>query len=605
MNTKKAFLALGLLSATAVALSGCAQIDESLLDSNADFSVNIAIPYTTTTPLPDYMSVPEQVVIDPNGGVTVNDASLLTSSLNNSKAEESQYTSLSLGDTKPSVTALQERLSALGYCTGGVSGVFDAATETAVKRFEQTYGVMQTGIATPAFQVRLFAQDAPVYGSEAYDSAVVSQYTTLQRGAVGSTVYALQHRLKELGYPIRDLTGVYDEETENAIRLFSEAYGLKSQSIAYIALQKELYSDNAIPYSESGSTQARAGLATLSLGNVGTQVMRMQSRLIELGYMTGTATGVFDAETEAAVRAFEETCGRAVTGVLDTSLQNLLLSQSAPQAGQALQEGHTLYSDLEIGSEGDEVLGLQNRLIELGYANGVGNGVYGEETANAVVLFEHYNGLPEDGRATGALQTYLYSSAALSYDAAVSGATPAITPEPTPFANNALGTLQGARTLSLNDTGDEVTKLQERLNSLGYECTVNGVYDQETQRAMMAFQQAVGVSQTGDASDTMLKYIYTKAAPASKYQMFNATQSYETLQLGDAGEAVVSLQWQLWTLGYLTTEDVEGSVGVFDDRTRSAVISTQLAMGYEQPDGVAGPEFQCFIFSEYNRFIKR
>ena len=251
------------------------------------------------------------------------------------------------------------------------------------------------------------------------------------------------------------------------------------------------------------------------------------------------------------------------------------------------------------------MLGLQNRLIELGYANGVGNGVYGEETANAVVLFEHYNGLPEDGRATGALQTYLYSSAALSYDAAVSGATPAITPEPTPFANNALGTLQGARTLSLNDTGDEVTKLQERLNSLGYECTVNGVYDQETQRAMMAFQQAVGVSQTGDASDTMLKYIYTKAAPASKYQMFNATQSYETLQLGDAGEAVVSLQWQLWTLGYLTTEDVEGSVGVFDDRTRSAVISTQLAMGYEQPDGVAGPEFQCFIFSEYNRFIKR
>ena len=43
---------------------------------------------------------------------------------------------------------------------------------------------------------------------------------------------------------------------------------------------------------------------SLSQGNVGTQVMRMQTRLIQLGYLTGTSTGVFDAETEAAVRMF-------------------------------------------------------------------------------------------------------------------------------------------------------------------------------------------------------------------------------------------------------------------------------------------------------------
>ena len=53
----------------------------------------------------------------------------------------------------------------------------------------------------------------------------------------------------------------------------------------------------------------------LSLGSMGTAVRNLQKRLIELGYMSGTASGTFDQATAQAVRLFEAAYGRTATGV--------------------------------------------------------------------------------------------------------------------------------------------------------------------------------------------------------------------------------------------------------------------------------------------------
>ncbi|MBQ9951185.1 MAG: peptidoglycan-binding protein [Clostridia bacterium] len=609
MRKLKTGVLAGLLAAGVCLLSGCGQVDETFLENNADFSVSINVPYPTSSPLPEYLNVPDQVVIDSEGAVTVNDSALLSSSKLSSKADESKYSTLSVGDTNDSVRALQSRLSALGYYAGGVSGVFDEATEAAVKRFEQTYGIMQTGIATPAFQVRLYAADAPAYGSEAYDTAVVSQYSTLQRGAVGSAVYALQHRLKELGYPIKDLTGVYDDATENAVRLFGRSYGLDDQTVAYIALQKELYSDSALPYSSDVQNNHQISTAILGKGNVGTKVMQIQNRLIKLGYLKGSASGVYDQATENAVRVFETACGVESTGRLNGELMALLMSGEAPIYGAAYTVEARTFSDLGEGSQGEQVVALQQRLIELGYAAGSANGVYGSETSAAVRMFQQYNGLSPNGYATAEVQQSMFSLGALSYQDIVNGLT-FVTPSPEPTAGptlnpGSMGGMAGLRTLVFNSSGDDVKRIQERLNKLGYECSVDGVYDESTIAAMQAFQANVGVSQTGEASLSMQQYIYTNAAPAKKYCMHNATQDFTTLQQGDTGDDVTRLQEKLWELGYLLTDDVKESIGIFHDKTYEAVASAQEAMGYTEPDGVATPEFQCFVFSEYNYFIKR
>ena len=608
MHKLKSGLLAVMLAAGVCLLSGCGQVDESILDNNADFSVNISVPFSTVEPPSEDQEQLEQVVIDGNGKVTVNDVSLLTSSYTQSKeAPTSEYETLSLGDTGFAVQTLQQRLKDLGYFTQGVSGIFDAETEAAVKRFEQTYGIMQTGVATSAFQNQLFASTAPEYGSDAYEKAVVSQYTTPQRGATGSSVYALQHRLKELGYPIDALTGVYDEQTENAIKLFYQAYGLEPQGAAHIALQRELYSESARPYSVDGEVQrVSEDDTTLAVGKVGTLVMQIQERLIRLGYMTGNASGIFDAETEAAVRLFEEACGFEATGMLPYALQAILLSDQAPAYGSTYTTGDVTYIDLAEGDSGDEVMALQNRLIELGYATGAGNGVYGAETTAAVQMFQRYNGLEESGEATAYVQTRLYEPTAIGYQDVLNGITASKMAMPTtaPTAG-APQDLAIPETLALNAEGEAVERLQGRLIALGYAASISGVYDGETEAAVREFQAAVGVAQTGEANAELQLYLYSNAAPQSGIRMYNSTQDYSLLQQGDSGEAVTRLQQRLWQLGYLLTENVQDSVGVYHDATRQAVASAQAAMGYEEPDGVAGAEFQCFLFSQYSDLIKK
>ncbi len=201
-------------------LSGCGTIDESILNTQANTSVEINMPYATATPLPGSQSAPEAIVIDANGNVTLNDSSVIEGDFKSARDQEQQteYRSLSLGNTGIAVQALQLRLKDLGYFNGAVSGLFDSETEAAVKRFEQTYGTMQTGVATAKLQLKLFAASAPAYGTQAYDDAVVAQYTVLRPGTVGSSVYALQQRLKNLGYPITSLTGVFDDQTRSEER---------------------------------------------------------------------------------------------------------------------------------------------------------------------------------------------------------------------------------------------------------------------------------------------------------------------------------------------------------------------------------------------------
>lgn len=594
------------LGAGVCLLSGCGQVDESILESNADFSVNINVPFSTTAPKSESQEAMQQVVVDGNGKVTVNDTSLLNSSFTRPKEEkESDYETLSLGDTGFAVQTLQQRLKDLGYFTEGVSGIFDAETEKAVERFEQTYGIMQTGIATSNFQNRLFSASAPVYGSDEYEKAVVSQYTTLQRGATGSAVYALQHRLKELGYPIDELTGVFDEQTEEAVRLFYTSYGLQPQSAAYIALQKELYSEDAHPYSVDGEVQrVEEDDTTLKTGKVGTLVMQIQERLIRLGYMSGTASGIFDVETEAAVKLFEEACGLEATGTLPYALQAILLSDQAPVYGSTYTGEDGAYTDLAEGDEGDEVRALQERLIELGYATGAGNGIYGAETTAAVTMFQRYNNLTADGVATARVQSSLYSPTAISYQDVLNGITAqqVATPEPTAAAPK---DVELPQTLQLNASGEAVERLQGRLIALGYAASTSGVYDEETASAVREFQAAVGVAQTGEADSELQLYLYSNAAPQNGVRMYNSTQDYALLKEGDAGEAVTRLQQRLWQLGYLLTENVQDSIGTYHDRTSQAVASAQTAMGYEEPDGVASAEFQCFLFSQYGDYIKR
>ena len=91
----------------------------------------------------------------------------------------------------------------------------------------------------------------------------------------------------------------------------------------------------------------------LMAGDTGEDVVKLQERLIELGYLSGEASGVYDEETEKAVRLFQQANWLLETGMADSVTLELLMSERAmarttPDPEQKLVE----YVDTEEAWEG-------------------------------------------------------------------------------------------------------------------------------------------------------------------------------------------------------------------------------------------------------------
>ena len=89
----------------------------------------------------------------------------------------------------------------------------------------------------------------------------------------------------------------------------------------------------AQPTATPAPTEPPQIYVTLKKGmNDSTAVQTMQSRLIELGYLSGMADGDFGSGTERAVMAFQEAAGLTVDGIATSVVQEALYAADAPEA---------------------------------------------------------------------------------------------------------------------------------------------------------------------------------------------------------------------------------------------------------------------------------
>lgn len=79
----------------------------------------------------------------------------------------------------------------------------------------------------------------------------------------------------------------------------------------------------------------------------------------------------------------------------------------------AIESSAQVYITLEKGAKGDEVKALQERLNELNYVTGSADGIFGNKTGDAVVLFQKINGLEATGVADELTQRSLYAETAV------------------------------------------------------------------------------------------------------------------------------------------------------------------------------------------------
>lgn len=176
----------------------------------------------------------------------------------------------------------------------------------------------------------------PVLSARAY------RPDTLRAGMRGEAVSEMQTALIALGYLGGTVDGIFGINTEKAVRKFQRdnkltADGLAGERTLEILYQKAKTSSKSSSSSSSSSKASSSSksaakadasaafsgssslfggnYATLRVGDSGSRVQALQSRLITLGYLSGSADGKFGQMTRKAVVSYQKSKGLTADGL--------------------------------------------------------------------------------------------------------------------------------------------------------------------------------------------------------------------------------------------------------------------------------------------------
>ena len=394
------------------------------------------------------------------------------------------------GAGETAVQELQERLIALGLLSGEADGHFGDGTEDAVELFQQMYGLDVTGYA---------------------DDATLSALSTAQDG-----VLDVQEDLIAAGVTGGEADGVLGESTKEAIATFQQMFGLEATGVA--------------------NPETRELLSSTS--NV---IFGVQTKLIELAYLTGVADGVLGPATQTAISEFQQVHGLEVTGVADPATRELL------QSGADLMIKPTpTPSPRAHGAKGTDIEIAQQRLAEWGFLKGSVDGHYGDDTEDAVKEFKTYQyedmlayleanptptPAPTPTPTPAPTPTLAPGEMPIVVDATLA---PEPTPTPTPkpyepdgvITDSLLGLFKEdnfdvyRQTVRNGDKGIEVERVQRRLHQLNYLYSADGDFGSLTENALRYFQRKNNLDQTGVADETTQRLLFSPDAAESEEYVF-------------------------------------------------------------------------------------
>ena len=161
-----------------------------------------------------------------------------------------------------------------------------------------------------------------------------AEYATVN--ADGANTHTLLKALLSYGYYDGVPSEKYSSAAIAAIKRFQSACGLSQNGVADPGLQRILYGGYA-PASSLLST-------TLSSGDKGANVTRVQNRLYALGYLSkaGSLDGEYGTTTTAAVKLFQSINGLTGNGKLDGETMKALYSTAAKALPSGLKAGDVI-----------------------------------------------------------------------------------------------------------------------------------------------------------------------------------------------------------------------------------------------------------------------
>ena len=315
----------------------------------------------------------------------------------------------------------------------------------------------------------------------ASSSSPSSSATRLEKGSTGSDVKDLQTKLKKLGYYDAYVDGDYGDTTVAAVKAFQKKYNLTADGIAGKETLKKL--DSVYENADSDKDDD-----SLRMGDSGSAVKDLQTKLKKLGYYDGTVDSTFGSGTYAAVKAFQKKYNLTADGVAGS--ETLKKLDSAYKNADSDKDDDSLRK----GATGSAVKDLQTKLKKLGFYNASIDGDYGDTTVAAVKAFQKKYNLTADGVAGSETLKKL----------------------DTAYKNADSNTSTDDDSLRKGATGTAVKTLQTNLKKLGfYTAYVDGSFGATTESAVKAFQKKYGLTADGVAGSATLKKIESAVASAS------------------------------------------------------------------------------------------
>lgn len=284
------------------------------------------------------------------------------------------------GSAGPCVTQLQKLLNSKGASLT-VDGIFGSATESAVRSFQSSHGLVVDGIVGPRTKAALYGTSSGL--------DLRSDCGLLQQGSTGACVSLLQRMLNSHGANLA-VDGIFGPLTDSAVRSFQSSSGLTVDGIVGPNTKAALYGGGGGTH----SVDLRTDCGMLAQGSSGPCVAELQYLLNSRGANLAV-DGIFGSLTTAAVRSFQTSHRLLVDGIVGPQTKAALYAGGVASIWGGVDLRYEC-GYLQIGSTGACVVELQNLLRKQGASIAV-DGIFGPLTDGAVRNFQASHGLVVDG----------------------------------------------------------------------------------------------------------------------------------------------------------------------------------------------------------------
>ena len=268
---------------------------------------------------------------------------------------------LRLGDSGNDIQQIQIRLNRISTNYPGIpkinpaNGNFGVDTEKAVRAFQRLFRLTEDGIVGPATWYRITYLFNAVKRLSELDSEGIridelprAFEQLLSLGDTGDDVRVMQYYLAVIAayydtIPPLVINGIFDEETDAAVRAFQQQFGLTQDGL--VGRQTWQAMEDAYESIRTSSALIEGGVVlfpgrVLQAGFQGEDVATIQEYLAYIATVypaipAPAVTGVYGLETVQAVEAFQSEFGLEVNGVVGVTTWDAIAS---------------LYSDLRTGN---------------------------------------------------------------------------------------------------------------------------------------------------------------------------------------------------------------------------------------------------------------